>query len=143
MSIRHYILLIVVTVSAVTTMAIKEKKAMESAAAHVQDKQNAQSTEKEERVWTFSQYEFGLLRDEQKSEFAVNTAKASVKNKILADIVDLKTKDDVLSVLKNRDKWEVIENKIKSVCDKKSESVDCKEIADLRLNVLMNYRARK
>lgn len=157
MSARRVILLLLITVLGGATYAVRENGAGSSSASKVITKNSSaepqveqelqvviDEPEEAERVWFFTQYEFDMLRQEQKSEFAEAISKSfAKKNRVLTGLDELNTKESALDAFSNKDKWAKIENKINSACKRSANYLACEEVSDLRINVLMNYRARK
>ena len=95
------------------------------------------------QVWTFTHYEFGLLRESQKDEFAKMLSNESKSNPILNGVIDGQTEHTVKNTLLSASKWDLVEFKINKACKDKKNYKACEKLASLRHAVLEKYRAHK
>ena len=94
-------------------------------------------------VWTFSYYEYRMLRPEQKDMFIKNFTTQSKSNLFLNQMSELKSKDTLKEVLSSEKDWERVENKVNKYCQDQAHVSECENIATVRDQVLLEYRASK
>lgn len=124
--------ILVILLVALSAQAMNEKKALSESPKLDSD-----------RVWTFTHYEYGLLREKQKEEFAQLLLEESKSNPVLNNLISHPTAVTVKNTIMSSSKWDLVEFKINKACKDKKNSVSCEKIAALRLSILEKYRAHK
>lgn len=118
----------------------REDKTEETQVADESDEENS----KEPRaVWTFSYYEFSMLRQEQKEKFIKEFSIVAKENLFLNKMPELKSAKTLKETLNSESEWQKVEKQVNKYCQNINNTKECEKIATPRDEVLLEFRARK